>query len=129
MSQTARFQETLRMLVIFDEGFADAGFGLDRAGGSVLDAKTAEGLETLCTDRADDPSGMAVYARLCGWTLARAHARPGDRIALAAYLDGSGKFAQAIADFAKTCAGQNERGYTALWAAVKNGRAEATTEI
>ena len=40
-----------------------------------------------------------------------------------------GKFAQAIADFAETCAGQNECGYTALWAAVKNGRAEAATEI
>jgi hypothetical protein len=101
MSQTARFQETLRRLVIFDEGFVDAGFGLDRAGGSVLDAKTAEGLETLRADRADDPSGMAVYARLCGWTLAREHARPGDRIALAACLGGSGKFAQAIAGFAE----------------------------
>jgi len=63
MSQTARFQETLRRLVISDEGFVDAGFGLDRAGGSVLDAKAAEGLETLRADRADDPSGMAVYAR------------------------------------------------------------------
>ena len=41
MSQIARFQETLRRLVIFDEGFVDAGFGLDRADGSVLDAKTA----------------------------------------------------------------------------------------
>jgi alkylhydroperoxidase/carboxymuconolactone decarboxylase family protein YurZ len=41
MSQTARFQETLRRLVIFDEGFVDAGFGLDRAGTPALDAKTA----------------------------------------------------------------------------------------
>ena len=43
------------------------------------------------------PSGMTVYARLCGWALARAHARSGDRIALAAYLGGSGAFDQAIA--------------------------------
>src|ERR1019366_9066112 len=45
------------------------------------------------------PSGMTVYARLCGWALARAHARSGDSIALAAYLGGSGTFDQAIADF------------------------------
>jgi uncharacterized protein (DUF2252 family) len=75
------------------------------------------------------PQGMAMYAGLCGWTLARAHARSGDRIALAAYLGGSDKFDQAIADFAETYADQNERDYAALQAAVKDGRAEATTEI
>jgi uncharacterized protein (DUF2252 family) len=75
------------------------------------------------------PAGMEIYARLCGWTLARAHARSGDRIALAAYLGGSAKFDQAIADFAETYADQNERDYAALKTAVKNGRAEATTEI
>jgi uncharacterized protein (DUF2252 family) len=75
------------------------------------------------------PQGMTMYARLCGWTLARAHARSGDRIALAAYLGGSAKFDQAIADFAETYADQNERDYAALQAAVKDGRAEATTEI
>src|SRR6516164_1260295 len=75
------------------------------------------------------PSGMAVYARMCGWTLARAHARSGDRIALAAYLGGSGKFDQAIADFAETYADQNERDYAALQAAVKNGRVQTTSDI
>jgi uncharacterized protein (DUF2252 family) len=75
------------------------------------------------------PSGMTIYARLCGWTLARAHARSGDRIALAAYLGGSAKFAQAIADFAETYADQNERDYAAFHAAVKDGKVEATTEI
>ena len=75
------------------------------------------------------PSGMTVYAGLCGWTLARAHARSGDRVALAAYLGGSGAFDQAIADFAETYADQNERDYAALQTAVKDGRAEATTEI
>ena len=75
------------------------------------------------------PPGLKVYARLCGWTLARAHARSGDRIALAAYLGGSAKFDQAIAEFAETYADQNERDYAALQAAVKDGRAEATTEI
>ncbi|HWM96457.1 MAG TPA: DUF2252 domain-containing protein [Streptosporangiaceae bacterium] len=75
------------------------------------------------------PAGMTVYARLCGWTLARAHARSGDRVALAAYLGGSAKFDQAIADFAETYADQNERDYAAFQNAVKEGKAEATTEI
>ena len=75
------------------------------------------------------PQGMALYARLCGWTLARAHARSGDRIALAAYLGGSAKFDQAIADFAETYADQNELDHAALQAAVKEGKVEATTEI
>ena len=75
------------------------------------------------------PSGMTVYARLCGWTLARAHARSGDRIALAAYLGGSARFDQAIADFAETYADQNDRDYAAFQAAVKEGKVEATTEI
>ncbi len=75
------------------------------------------------------PEGMTLYARLCGWTLARAHARSGDRIALAAYLGGSAKFDQAIADFAETYADQNELDYAAFQAAVKDGRAEAVSEI
>ena len=53
----------------------------------------------------------------------------GDRVALAAYLGGSGAFDQAIADFAETYADQNERDYAALKTAVKEGKVEATTEI
>ncbi len=75
------------------------------------------------------PTGMTVYARICGWTLARAHARSGDRVALAAYLGGSTKFDQAIAEFAETYADQNERDYAAFQTAVKDGKAQATTEI
>jgi uncharacterized protein (DUF2252 family) len=75
------------------------------------------------------PAGMTLYAQLCGWTLARAHARSGDRIALAAYLGGSAKFDEAIADFAETYADQNDRDYAAFQAAVKDGKAEATAEI
>ena len=75
------------------------------------------------------PKGMTFYARLCGWTLARAHARSGDRVALAAYLGGSAKFDQAIAEFAETYADQNERDYAAFQAAVKDGKAQAATEI
>jgi uncharacterized protein DUF2252 len=75
------------------------------------------------------PAGMAIYAGLCGWTLARAHARSGDRVALAAYLGSSPTFDQAIADFAETYADQNEHDYAALQAAVKDGTVESTTEI
>ena len=75
------------------------------------------------------PEGMTMYARLCGWTLARAHARAGDRIALAAYLGGSAKFDQAIADFAETYADQNELDYAALQTAAKEGKIEVSTQI
>jgi uncharacterized protein (DUF2252 family) len=75
------------------------------------------------------PSGMTLYARACGWTLARAHARSGDRIALASYLGGSDKFDQAIADFAEAYADQNERDYAAFQAAAKDGKVESTTAI
>ena len=71
------------------------------------------------------PKGMALYARLCAWTLARAHARSGDRIAIASYLGGSNKFDESIADFAELYADQNERDYAALAEAVKTGRAQA----
>jgi uncharacterized protein (DUF2252 family) len=75
------------------------------------------------------PKGLEMYARLCGSTLARAHARSGDRIALAAYLGGSDKFDQAIADFAETYADQNERDYAALQTAAKEGKIEVSTQI
>ena len=68
------------------------------------------------------PAGMGAYARLCGWTLARAHARSGDRVAIAAYL-GSGKsFDNAVAAFAESYADQNERDYDALKQAATEGR-------
>ncbi|HEY6397312.1 MAG TPA: DUF2252 family protein, partial [Solirubrobacteraceae bacterium] len=67
------------------------------------------------------PEGLAVYGRLCGWTLARAHARSGDRIAIAAYLGNGTSFDRAILEFSKTYAEQNERDYRALTAAVKTG--------
>jgi len=71
------------------------------------------------------PEGMAGYARICGWTLARAHARSGDRIAIAAYLGKSDAFERALADFAEKYADQNERDYAALKDAVGSGRIEA----
>jgi uncharacterized protein (DUF2252 family) len=71
------------------------------------------------------PRSLDTYAQLCGWTLARAHARSGDRIAISAYLGNSAKFDHAIAAFAETYADQNERDHAALAAAVDAGRVEA----
>jgi len=68
------------------------------------------------------PAGMAYYARVCGWTLARAHARSGDRIAIASYLGGSDAFDQALIEFSEAYADQNERDYYALVQAEKQGR-------
>jgi hypothetical protein len=65
---------------------------------------------------------MRMYGALCGWTLARAHARSGDAIAIAAYLGGSDVFDQAIAQFAAAYADQNERDHDAVLKAVKAGR-------
>ena len=75
------------------------------------------------------PAGAAAYGRACGWTLARAHARSGDRIAIASYLGKSDTFDRAIATFAETYADQNERDYRALQDAVEDGRIEAQTGL
>jgi uncharacterized protein (DUF2252 family) len=68
------------------------------------------------------PDELVIYAGLCGWTLARAHARSGDRVQIAAYLGKSERFDRAIADFAQAYADQTERDHAALCAAVKSGR-------
>jgi uncharacterized protein (DUF2252 family) len=75
------------------------------------------------------PSDMRLYGQLCGWTLARAHARSGDRIAIAAYLGASDVFDQAITRFAAAYADQNERDYQSLLAAVAAGRLTAAREL
>lgn len=67
------------------------------------------------------PETMAGYAELCGWSLARAHARTGDRIAIAAYLGKSDTFANAIAEFAESYADQNESDYQSLLTAERSG--------
>ena len=71
------------------------------------------------------PEGLQMYGGMCGWTLARAHARSGDRIAIAAYLGGSDVFDRAIARFASAYADQNERDHQAVVDAVKSGRITA----
>jgi uncharacterized protein (DUF2252 family) len=75
------------------------------------------------------PPGMEQYARWCGWTLARAHARAGDRIAIAAYLGKSTKFDNAVADFAETYADQNDRDHAALADAVQAGKVQAQSGV
>jgi uncharacterized protein (DUF2252 family) len=76
-----------------------------------------------------ESSGMALYARMCGATLARAHARSGDRIAIASYLGTGDIFDRAIADFSVSYADQNERDYQALVDAVGSGRLVAETGL
>jgi hypothetical protein len=71
--------------------------------------------------------GLTAYGELCGATLARGHARSGDRAAIAAYLGSGTRFDEAIAQFAERYADQNERDYSALVAAIDSGRIEATS--
>jgi predicted alpha/beta hydrolase len=73
--------------------------------------------------------GATFYARLCAATLARAHARWGDRIAVASYLGKGDKFDRAIADFSVAYADQNDRDFEAFTAAVKSGRLTAQTGV
>ena len=68
------------------------------------------------------PAGLSFYAGVCGWTLARAHARSGDRIAIASYLGTSDRFERAVADFATAYADLNDRDYEALAAAAHDSR-------
>jgi len=75
------------------------------------------------------PSGMRSYAEMCGWTLARAHARSGDRVAIAAYLGSGDVFDRALAGFAEAYADQNERDYAALADAVGAGDVAAETGV
>jgi len=73
--------------------------------------------------------GLLAYSELCGWTLARAHARSGDRLAIAGYLGKSDKFDRALAKFAEGYADRTDKDYAALAAAVTDGRIEAISGI
>jgi len=83
------------------------------------DAKGSPDVESM------DASGLEAYGRVCGWTLARAHARSGDRIAIGAYLGRGDAFDRAMTSFAESYADQNERDYRALQGAVASGRVAA----
>jgi uncharacterized protein (DUF2252 family) len=75
------------------------------------------------------PEALLFYANLCGQTLARAHARSGDPVGLAAYLGKKDRFDLSITDFAERYADQNERDYEAFVAAVESGRLEAVEGV
>src|SRR3954447_19368570 len=83
------------------------------------DGKGSADVDTMSAD------ALRIYGELCGWTLARAHARSGDRVAIAAYLGGGDAFDRAIAGFAEAYADQNERDFRALEQDVADGRLEA----
>ena len=84
------------------------------------DGKASALIETM------GPRQLTAYAEICGWTLARAHARSGDSAAIASYLGTSDSFDRALASFAEAYADQNERDYEALRRAVDNGTITAT---
>jgi uncharacterized protein (DUF2252 family) len=73
--------------------------------------------------------GLTLYGNLCGWTLARAHARSGDLVAIASYVGGSDTFDGALADFAETYADQNERDHASLQQAIADGSITATMGV
>jgi uncharacterized protein (DUF2252 family) len=83
------------------------------------DMKGSAKVETM------SPDELILYGGLCGWALARAHARSGDRVQIAAYLGKSDRFERSVADFAVAYADQNEKDHEALCAAVKSGRLQA----
>jgi uncharacterized protein (DUF2252 family) len=87
------------------------------------DGKRSVDVETLPAE------GLEIYGRVCGWTLARAHARSGDRIAISSYLGKGDTFDQAIAEFSERYADQNELDYEALVDAAGSGRIEVQTDL
>ena len=87
------------------------------------DSKGAASVETMTA------SALTWYAKVCGWTLAKAHARAGDAVAIASYLGRSAAFDRALSTFAEAYADQNERDYSALQEAVASGRVQAETGL
>ncbi len=105
------------------EEHGEGGLARDYYGRQLKDWKGSAEIEQMV------PNAMAQYGKLCGWTLARAHACSGDRVAIAAYLGKSAAFDRAIVEFSHAYAEQNERDYKALVAAVESGRITAETGL
>jgi uncharacterized protein (DUF2252 family) len=112
-------QETSGIFLGYDRVVGFDGVKRDFYVRQLRDWKGAATVETMV------PSTLAEYSRMCGWTLARAHARSGDRVAIGSYLGSSDAFDRAVAEFSETYADQNERDYDALVRAEKNGRITA----
>jgi uncharacterized protein (DUF2252 family) len=87
------------------------------------DMKGSATVETMA------PFGLTYYARLCGWTLARAHARSGDPVAIAEYLGGDATFDNAITDFSERYADQNEKDFGTFVKVVRSGRLQAIAGV
>jgi hypothetical protein len=85
-----------------------------------------DGKASADIDRAD-PAQLRQYARLCGWTLAHAHARTGDAVAIAGYLGSNDVFDKALTRFAERYAKQNLQDYQAFKGEIEAGRLEADT--
>ncbi|MEU8225703.1 DUF2252 domain-containing protein [Kribbella sp. NPDC048915] len=75
------------------------------------------------------PAELAMYARMCGWTLARAHARSGDAVAIATYLGESDTFDRAIADFSERYAVQNDQDFADFAKAISSNRIDALPNV
>jgi uncharacterized protein (DUF2252 family) len=75
------------------------------------------------------PTGLTLYARICGWTLARAHARSGDPVALGQYLGDADTFDRSVTDFSARYADQNEQDFRAFVQAVRSGRLQAVEGV
>ena len=96
---------------------------LDRAEVRCVVSEVSVVIETML------PLGLTFYAKTCAWTLARAHARSGDAIAIAKYLGSGDEFDRSITDFSKRYAEQNEKDFQAFVAAIRGGRLEATEGV
>jgi hypothetical protein len=75
------------------------------------------------------PEALSIYGELCAWCLARAHARSGDRIAIAGYLGSSPAFENALADFGEAYADLTERDHAQLAGAAADGRVQAASDL
>ena len=75
------------------------------------------------------PRGLIAYAELCGWCMARAHARSGDRVAIASYLGAGDRFDRAMADFAEAYADRAEADHARLTTAIAKGRIKAQSGL
>ena len=100
-------------------GFARGPAGRDFYFRQLWDMKGSVDISTL------RPPGLLFYSRLCSQSIARAHARSGDAVAISAYLGTSDKFDGAIADFAEAYADQNTLDYAEFKAAIADGRVQA----
>ncbi len=88
-----------------------------------------EGAEADPGDGSEQAAGLEVLATLCGWALARGHARSGRRIAVASYLGMSDRFDQGIAGFAQSYADQAEKDHASLLKAIKQGKIPVETGV